>query len=241
MFAIKYINIFITLIGIVSSLMGCSINAPEFKNVKATNSNIIANFDVAKSNDTPPSVNKLIVENDQIGNIKITHAPVLKINQQWTYINNDLNSIKTIKVKEVRDSYYIIKEGDEEIRYDKNMKIIDIIYPPNKDYEKHWFRYNFPMYVGKKWEYDAYFMVKSEDKLYKAHVNSEIISYGNVSVKAGIFKAYKIYEQMNFQKTMASSYYWYAPDIGMIVKSIPRSIPVVSDIELISYTHEAIN
>jgi hypothetical protein len=236
MLLIKYSNIFIKLIGIeiVFSLIGCSFNVPEFKGVKATNGDIIANYDIAKSNDAPPSANKLIVENDQISNVQMTNAPVLKINQQWTYINNDLNTSKTIKVLEVNDSYYIIKEGVDEIKYDKNMKIIDIVYPPNKDYEKHWVKYNFPMYVGKQWEYDAYIMVKSEDKLYKAHVNSEVISYGNVSVKAGIFKAYKIFEQMIFQKIMALSYYWYAPDIGVIVKSVPRSkLPVVSDIELI--------
>lgn len=78
-------------------------------------------------------------------------------------------------------------------------------------------------------------MLKTE--LHKTHVNCGIISYGNVSVKAGVFKAYKIYEQMNFEKIMASSYYWYAPDVGIIVKCIPRSLlPMVSDIELISYT-----
>ena len=168
----------------------------------------------------------------------LTNAPELKINQQWTYINNDLNSIKTIKVIEANANYYIIKEGDDEIKYDKNMKIMDIVYPINKDYEKHWARYNFPMYVGKQWEYEAYFKQISSDKLYKANVNSEVVSYGNVSVRAGVFKAYKIHEQMNSQRNMASSYYWYAPDVGVIIKSIPRSkIPMVSDIELrMSYT-----
>jgi len=135
------------------------------------------------------------------------------------------------------DSYYIIKENVDEVKYDKNMKVLDIVYPPNKDYEKHWVRYNFPMYVGKQWEYDAYFKRGGEDRLYKAHVNSEVISYGNVSVKAGVFKAYKIHEQMNSQRNMASSYYWYSPEVGAIVKVIPHSkIPMVSNLELISYT-----
>lgn len=221
----------------VSSLAGCSINIPEFKGVKANNGNIIADFNIAKLNESQRSVDKLAVDENLINYISNTNAPMLTINQQWTYINNDLNTSKTIKVIEVNPDYYIIREGTEEIKYDRNMRIIDVIYPPNKDYEKHWVKYNFPMYVGKQWEYDAFFQQSSGGKLYKTHVTSEVISYSNVSVKAGVFKAYKIHEQMNSKWNMASSYYWYAPDVGAIVKSVPRSkIPMVSDIELTSYS-----
>jgi len=239
MFKTRWSKVLIKLIGIVVlySLIGCTMNSPELKSVKGSNGKIAVNYNIAKLNDTPPSANKIVVEKDQIDDALKTKAPVLKINQQWTYFNHDLNTTKTMIVKEANTDYYIIEDGTDEIKYDKNMKIIDIIHPSSKDHEKHWVKYNFPMYVGKQWEYEAYFKHSSSDKLYKALVNSEVISYGNVSVKAGMFKAFKIHEQVNYQSNLASSYYWYAPEVGVIIKSVPRSkISMVPDIELISYT-----
>jgi hypothetical protein len=217
--------------------VGCSLNVPELKSVRTVNGGITADYNVSSLDEIPPSSAKITSSSDEVKDVFKVDAPTLEANQQWTYLINDLNLTKTIKVLEAKHDYYIIKEFDDEVKYDKKMRILDVVYPPNKSYDKHWIKYNFPMYVGKNWEYDAYVKRECTGIIYKVHINSEVVSYGNVSVKAGVFKAFKINEQVNVLKSVSSSFYWYAPEVGSIIKTMPRSrLSFVQDIELISYT-----
>jgi len=217
--------------------VGCSLNVPELKSVRAVNGGITADYNVSSLDEIPPSSVKVTSSSDEVKDVFKVDAPTLEVNQQWTYLVNDLNLTKTIKVLEANADYYIIKEDFDEVKYDKKMRIMDVVYPPNKSYDKHWVKYNFPIYVGKNWEYDAYIKRESTGKIYKARINSEVVSYGNVSVKAGVFKSFKINEQVNILNSVSSSFYWYAPEVGLIIKSKPRSrLSFVQDIELSSYT-----
>jgi hypothetical protein len=223
------------------SLLGCSFAMPEYTGTKADNGRLVNSFSLPTLNDTTPADKKLVIEDGNIANLQKTNAPKLRTNQQWSYYDNDLNAVKVTKVMESAADYYIIAEEGVKIKYYKNLKIIENISSPGGEDNSYLDRYHFPMYVGKQWEYDLSldqnaFKVSGKSEGSKAHVTCEIISYDDVTVKAGIFRAYKIYEQVNSKNKMASSYYWYSPEVGAIIKSVPRSeIRLISDIELISY------
>lgn len=244
MLELKYINIINKsfLVFSVCGLLGCSFTMPEYTGTKAGNGRLVSNFNLPTINDATPADKKSIIEDDNIATLQKTNAPALRLNQQWTYYDNDLNAVKAMNVVESTADYYIIAEDDVRVKYDKNLKIIENISSPGKINDNNWDRYHFPMYIGRQWEYEVAikpsdFKISSDHEVRKVNVTCEVISYSDISVKAGIFKAYKIHEQMNFKSKMASSYYWYSPEIGAIIKSVPRSeIRLISDMELISYS-----
>lgn len=227
----------ILMLAIFSHLLtGCAANIPEFNGLQVEHGNILADYTVAKSIESPISSNKIITANVITSDSPVTNAPHFKVNQEWVYINKDINSTRTIKILEVNSDDYLIKEDYQQIRYDKNMNRIEVVYPPSETHEKTNQYYKFPLFIGQTWEYDGIFK-ESNTKLHKYHVNCEVISYGRVSVKAGEFNAYKIHEQINAQYQMVSSFYWYSPDVSAIIKVSPRaSRSPKSNIELISYT-----
>lgn len=86
---------------------------------------------------------------------------------------------------------------------------------PNKDW---------PLEVGKKWKYESEAANGVGDRMTTKQV-AEVISYGDVRVKAGTFKAFKIVytgtiRNHKYSKTGAPSndIWWYAPALKSYIK-----------------------
>lgn len=86
--------------------------------------------------------------------------------------------------------------------------------------------YSFPMKVGKTWR-AAYTVREGQDE-YEEWVEREVAAYERVAVPAGTFMAFRV-------SITAASYddfdetYWYAPDVGYVVKLVAGDFVVELD------------
>ena len=86
--------------------------------------------------------------------------------------------------------------------------------------------YSFPMKVGKTWR--ATYTVREGQDEYEEWAEREVAAYERVTVPAGAFMAFRVsitaasYD--NFDET-----YWYAPDVGYVVKLVAGEFVVELD------------
>ncbi len=155
-------------------------------------------------------------------------APVWNVGDSWRYRNDDkkeweykvlgIEEFKNSKIYVVEDRYGVYKKGFDV----KTLQFMVDIGPDGKKIVPmtDWtFSYDFPLYVGKKWEY----MVRGKDTnsvpkdylyIYK------VLSFENITVPAGTFKAFKIErEQRGFtQMSYIRSYRWFSQEVKREVK-----------------------
>jgi hypothetical protein len=159
-------------------------------------------------------------------------APVWNVGDSWRYRtdNKKEREYKVLGVEDFKNTKIYVVES----RYGFNKKGFDIrtlelkvdISPDGKKIvpmtDWNWF-YDFPLYVGKKWE-------KMTEG--KTAVNTprnyvftyKVLSFENVTVPAGTFKAFKIESE---QRSMAHisntfvTYLWYSPEVKREVKFQP--------------------
>ena len=99
---------------------------------------------------------------------------------------------------------------------------------------------DWPLEVGKKWKYESESANNEGDKLTTKQA-AEVISYGDVTVKAGTFKAFKIVytgtvRNHKYSKTGAPSndVWWYAPALKSYIKHTQDN----GDVSTYSYVNE---
>ena len=102
---------------------------------------------------------------------------------------------------------------------------------PNKDW---------PLEVGKKWKYESEAPNGLGDRM-TIKQEAEVISYGDVTVKAGTFKAFKIVysgtiRNHKYSETgaLTNDVWWYAPAIKSYIKHTQDN----GDISNFSYVNE---
>jgi hypothetical protein len=83
---------------------------------------------------------------------------------------------------------------------------------------------NWPLKVGKKWKYESDW-VNAEGTPMKTSQDVEVVSYGEVTVLAGRFMAYKIEYNGTITNSIGGSakmkeVYWYAPALKTNIKHI---------------------
>ena len=214
-------------------LSGCSGKEGKMR-VRADNDHVTAGYTRTYEEVTPTTIAKK--PNNEIEPLDKTNPPTYRVNQKWIY--KDANNMEFYRhVIEVGHDYYIIRYKNREIKYDKNLDVVAVLFPPDAVKRKHDADYHFPLYVGKTWDYDTDIRPRN-GKIYTVHVTNEVKSFGEITVAAGQFKAYKIYQQVNVGNVYDTSYYWYAPDVGAIIKRTYRSRLAApwADSELVSFS-----
>lgn len=88
-------------------------------------------------------------------------------------------------------------------------------YPP-ATYNPHSFLLQFPLKVGKKWS--GTFDQKTLKGTYNRTRTAEVVGYGDLKLKAGVFKAYEIraHNQWLLARNPAVEKYYYCPELFMI-------------------------
>lgn len=166
-------------------------------------------------------------------------APILNVGDKWTYKRAD-GQIYSNEVVKVTDDLFIIKPGEPDKpsflgAYDrKTMNIKFIIDSSGKEGPGQSIVqiYDFPISVGKKW---------SGSTGGRWVYDNKIEAIEDISVPAGMFKAYKIYCFVENRAPGGMSgwiRYWYTPQVKAIVKRVYQKTRYwigFYDAELISY------
>jgi hypothetical protein len=99
---------------------------------------------------------------------------------------------------------------------------------------------DWPLEIGKKWRYESETTNNEGDKI-TIKQDAEVISYGDVTVKGGTFKAFKIVytgtiRNHKFSETggLSNDVWWYAPTLKSYVKHTQDN----GDISSYSYVKE---
>jgi len=166
------------------------------------------------------------------------NEPTIKdyvVGEQWEY------TWKTTAGEEIRGEGKDLKEV---VNYKKGLGFLygkDTVQITNPSLEKSATPYrDWPLEVGKKWRYESESANNEGDKI-TTNQDVEVISYGDVTVKAGTFKAYKIvYTGMvrnhKYSKTggLSNDVWWYAPALKSYIKHTQDN----GDISNFSYVNE---
>lgn len=100
---------------------------------------------------------------------------------------------------------------------------------------------NWPLQVGKKWKYESEWE-NNEGTTGKTSQDAEIVSFENMNVVAGTFKAYKIVykgivtNSRGFKGEM-TDIWWYAPELKTYIKHVNEDGYGVYTNELTSYSN----
>lgn len=84
---------------------------------------------------------------------------------------------------------------------------------------------DFPLELGKKWNYDSEWSNKITGMNGRYHYKMSVVAYETIKVRAGEFEAFKVEGRGSYQNLTvgrqgrASITYWYAPAVRAIVKS----------------------
>ena len=92
------------------------------------------------------------------------------------------------------------------------------------DHFKGWRKLDFPLFIGKKWAFEADDISQSLGRMCSYRNEMEVVAYERVTVSAGSFDAFKIlHNQQNLCRDTGvwnTRFYWYAPDARAIVKTM---------------------
>lgn len=155
-------------------------------------------------------------------------APVWNVGDTWRYIfdNKNEGEIKVLGVEDFKKTkIYIVGDVYSSSRRGYDVKTLQYIVDITPDGRKmvpmtDWtLSFDFPLYVGKKWSK----MVSGEDAgnnprnyLY----TYKVISFENITVQAGAFRAFKIeFTQVDYvTSSEVKIYIWYSPEVKNWVK-----------------------
>ena len=171
----------------------------------------------------------------------VTKQPTLsdyEIGEKWEYTYKSTSEGK------------IMNEGKtlkEVVAYKKGLGFLygkDTVQINNPSSEKSATPYrDWPLEVGKKWRYESESENGVGDRM-TIKQDAEVISYGDVTVKAGIFKAFKIVytgtvRNHKYSKTggLSNDVWWYAPALKSYIKHTQDN----GDISNFSYVNELTN
>ncbi len=157
-------------------------------------------------------------------------APIWKVGDSWRYKYDDkkewehevlgVEDFKNTKIYVVEDRYGFYKKGFDIRTFQRKVDISPdgkkIV--PMTDWD--WF-YDFPLYVGKKWEKMTRGKT-TEDTPANYVFTYKVLSFENVTVPAGTFKAFKIERKqtsMVYLSNTVVTYLWYSSEAKREVKS----------------------
>lgn len=154
-------------------------------------------------------------------------APVWNVGDSWKF--QDINKGRwSYKVTNVEKDIYIIDVSKEKKIYGFDVKTLELkVYSIDSrgrgvrpEFESGFF-YDFPLYVGKKWSR----MVSGQydDRSPTTYLHEfRVLSLENITVFAGIFKAFKIeFIRKHFSTFgFVRSYIWYSPEAKNIIKFV---------------------
>jgi hypothetical protein len=166
-------------------------------------------------------------------------APVWVVGDSWKWQTSE-NKVREHKVIRVDETHYIVESRADVNKqcYDKtNLAYVAYMNFEDKKIQVDTLSFNlpsylyagyeFPLFVGKEWsrrtsgrpeESAPDVNYRHEDADYRHEY--DVLSYENVTVPAGNFKAYKIqYTQTNLGSSRSGkAYLWYSPEIKHLVK-----------------------
>ena len=171
----------------------------------------------------------------------VTEEPTIKdyvVGEKWEY------TWKVSAGEEIRGEGIDLKEV---VNYKKGLGFLygqDTVQITNPSSEKSTTPYRaWPLKVGKKWKYESESANNEGDKM-TIKQDVEVVSYGDVTVKGGVFKAFKIVytgtvRNHKYSKTGAPSndVWWYAPALKSYIKHTQDN----GDVSTYAYVNELIS
>jgi len=150
--------------------------------------------------------------------------PVWNVGDYWVFQYNDKNWWSH-KVVRIESDLYIIQNLNDRYTYGYDTKSLNLKVYIDSEGKKvipqteSGLSYDFPLYVGKKWSKMLQGVLtdnREQDYLY----TFQVMSFEEVIVRAGVFKAFKISCERNRigSGDTAISYVWYSPEVRNIVK-----------------------
>lgn len=173
-------------------------------------------------------------------------GPAWNVGNTWRYRYSDMKEWQ-YTVERIEGNLYIFEDryGPDKPCFDKkNLEMVAYINLDGKKVKLRApsiFYIDFPIYEGKKWKK----MVSGTPLRGATEINYlnefQVISYEDVNVPAGTFKAFKIeLKQTNYGGQFATGkvYLWYSPEVKFYIKVVFDKIPYwigTLDSILISY------
>jgi hypothetical protein len=178
------------------------------------------------------------------------NAPVWNIGDSWKFRFED-NSEWKETVEGIEEDIYIVRstyEASKPCRDKKTLRTVAYLTPKGRKTKSTngvILYFDFPLYVGKKWDTTITARPSYLPREHNFLLEYEVMSYENVTVPAGTFKAYKIeLKQTNITTNigyewLSKAYIWYSPEIKFYVKVIYEKtdywVSPVKDFQLVSY------
>ena len=175
-------------------------------------------------------------------------APVWNVGDYWRFVYSDKKEWQ-YKVIKIEEDLYIIEDlyGIDKPCFDKKTLLMVAYINPGgrkiKTGTPSIFYFDFPIYIGKKWKK----MMSTIPLRGSTEVNYlneyQVISYEDVVVPAGTFKAFKIeIKQTNYTiSAFGKVHIWYSPEVKSIIKVMYETAMYwvgTRDWELISFKLE---
>lgn len=169
-------------------------------------------------------------------------APVFEDGDSWIFevaeknvpVSSTVSYNGTFKVVYHRGKLRIfdLTTGQEEKRVGHNRHFGELL-----GLHKQVANLNFPMYIGLKWDNDYLHRIRSAKRAAWQHEKYSVIGLEDVTVRAGTFRAFKIYKYMTGPNNRHETTYFYSPDTKCIVKSTFLGIgpQMTREIELIRF------
>jgi hypothetical protein len=149
-------------------------------------------------------------------------VPIWNVGDKWIYQNTDGSKMVEEVVGEEEDSYILSSEGSK--GFDKKTMNIKWLITPKGKKEKYnkgnKKMFDFPLYVGKRWETDYSDYGPSKSKFVEYKIEFKIENIEDVLTKAGIFQAFKIrMNQVRWDLNRGGTIvWWYSPQVKNWVK-----------------------
>jgi hypothetical protein len=114
--------------------------------------------------------------------------------------------------------YRVLRSDGKEAFYDQSLGLVALFGRGivDSDYDSAFHRFDFPLYVGKRWNASGE-MRRSTGSM-DLSARYEVMGYGKVKVPAGEFDAYYILGRSDFGARINEL--WYSPDVKNYVKGV---------------------
>jgi hypothetical protein len=158
-------------------------------------------------------------------------APVINVGSKWTYRADNGQEWMDETIGEEKDLYIFLTTGKSEWKryYDKkNMNCVKVLRDGKEDKDdknRLKKRFDFPLYLGKKWKYLYTVFSPMTRKYVDTLTEVSVLGFEDVSVMAGRFRAIKIRNEINAiggchcrDKSYRKFHSWYSPDVKALIK-----------------------
>jgi hypothetical protein len=160
---------------------------------------------------------------------QIAQRPAVAVGDTWRfavyYTVPSRTPNRTWVITSVEDERLLATENGEALTLTPELNVLD---SPRQS-ETNPRLLNFPLSVGKRWEYTSNWLFKPKSSRGSIAAAVAVVSYEPIEVPAGVFDAFKIEARgelggsspsNTFYAGRTTTTYWYAPAARAIVKSI---------------------